>query len=300
MTIDKRTGSCWMIFFWVVLTCAVFSGGAATAGDLQDVKKSGVLRHIGIPYANFVTGDGDGMDVELMQKFAKSLGVRYQYVKSDWDTIVGDLIGKKVKTGGETVEILTETPVRGDLIANGFTILPWRQTVVDFSRPTFPSQIWLVARADSKIRPIKPTNHIDRDIAQVKSLLKGRKVLALKKTCLDPDLYNLSATGADVVCFTGSLNELAPAIINGVAEMTILDVPDALIALDKWPGKIKIIGPISPRQEMAAAFPKNSVQLREAFDQFLRQCRKDGSYDRIVKKYYPTAFAFFPEFFKNR
>jgi ABC-type amino acid transport substrate-binding protein len=51
---------------------------------------------------------------------------------------------------------------------------------------------------------------------------------------------------------------------------------------------------------MAAAFPKNSVQLREAFDRFLGQCRKDGSYDRIVKKYYPTAFAFFPEFFKNR
>jgi ABC-type amino acid transport substrate-binding protein len=288
-----------LIIICAVLTCVVFLEGHATAGDLQDVKKSGVLKHIGIPYANFVTGDGDGMDVELIQKFAKSLGVRYQYVKTNWDTVVEDLIGKKVKAKGETVEILSETPVKGDLVANGFTILPWRKSVVDFSRPTFPSQIWLVARADSKIKPIKPSNYIDRDIVQVKALIKGRKVLALKKTCLDPDLYNLYATGADVVCFTGSLNELAPAIINGVAEMTLLDVPDALIALEKWPGRIKIIGPISPRQEMAVAFPKNSLQLREAFDQFLRQCRKDGSYDRIVKKYYPTAFAFFPEFFRN-
>lgn len=54
------------------------------AGDLQDAKKSVVLRHLGIPYANFVTGDGDGMDVELIQKFAKPLGVNYQYVKTDW------------------------------------------------------------------------------------------------------------------------------------------------------------------------------------------------------------------------
>ncbi len=291
---------CWSTIFWLFLTCAVFLGRTATAGDLPDVKKSGVLRHIGIPYANFVTGAGDGMDVELMRKFAKSLGVRYQYVKTDWGTVVEDLIGKKVRPKGKTVEILSETEVKGDLIANGFTILPWRQKLVDFSRPTFPSQIWLIARADSKIKPIKPSNHIDRDIAQVKALIKDRKVLALKKTCLDPDLYNLSATGADVVYFTGNLNELAPAIINGEAEMTILDVPDALIALEKWPGKIKIIGPISPRQEMAVAFPKDSNQLRETFNKFLRQCRKDGSYDRIVKKYYPTAFAFFPEFFKNK
>src|SRR5664279_4367960 len=244
----------------IVMAYVVFLCGAALAGDLPEVKKSGVLRHLGIPYANFVTGDGDGMDVELM----------------------------------------SATPVKGDLIANGFTVLPWRQKVVDFSQSTFPSQIWLVARSDSKLNPIKPSGAIDRDIEQVKALLKGRKVLALKRTCLDPDLYNLYATGAEVICFNGNLNELAPAIINGEAEMTILDVPDALVALDKWTGKIKVIGPISQRQEMAVAFPQASIKLREAFNRFLVQSRKDGSYEQIVKKYYPTAFASFPEYFKGR
>ena len=284
----------------LVMACAVFLCGTALAGDLSEVKKSGVLRHLGIPYANFVTGDGDGMDVELMQMFAKSQGVRYEYVKTSWDTAVADLIGRKVEAKGTTVELLSATPVKGDLIANGFTVLPWRQKVVDFSQSTFPSQIWLVARSDSKLNPIKPSGAIDRDIEQVKALLKGRKVLALKRTCLDPDLYNLYATGAEVICFNGNLNELAPAIINGEAEMTILDVPDALVALDKWTGKIKVIGPISQRQEMAVAFPQASTKLREAFNRFLVQSRKDGSYERIVKKYYPTAFASFPEYFKGR
>jgi ABC-type amino acid transport substrate-binding protein len=284
----------------LVMACTVFLCGTALAGDLPEVKKSGVLRHLGIPYANFVTGDGDGMDVELMQLFAKSQGVRYEYVKTSWDTAVADLIGRKVEAKGASVELLSATPVKGDLIANGFTVLPWRQKVVEFSQSTFPSQIWLVARSDSKLNPIKPSGAIDRDIEQVKALLKGRKVLALKKTCLDPDLYDLYATGAEVVCFNGNLNELAPAIINGEAEMTILDVPDALVALDKWTGKIKVIGPISQRQEMAVAFPQTSIKLREAFNRFLVQSRKDGSYERIVKKYYPTAFASFPEYFKGR
>ena len=274
--------------------------GIAWCGDLPQVRKNGVLRQVGIPYANFVTGAGDGMDVALMQMFARHLGVRYEYVKSDWGTVVQDVIGKKVQAKGNEVSILEDAPVKGDLIANGFTVLPWRQKVLSFSSPTFPSQIWLVARVDSKVKPIKPSGNIETDIARTKALMKKKNVMALKKTCLDPDLYHLEATGANVILFSGSLNELAPAIINGRAEMTILDVPDALVALGKWPGKIKILGPVSGKQEMAVAFPKDSPLLRDAFENFLKQAKKDGSYAGLVKQYYPTAFAFFPEFFKNK
>src|SRR5512140_3353540 len=163
---------------------AVFSAGimagTASGGDLPEIRKAGVLRHLGIPYANFVTGAGDGMDAEIMQLFAKELGVRYEYVKTDWGTVVEDLVGRKVKAKGDEVELGDATPVRGDVVANGFTILPWRQRVVDFSAPTFPSQIWLVARADSKVRPIRPSGSIDGDVATVRALLKGKKVLALQ------------------------------------------------------------------------------------------------------------------------
>ncbi len=271
----------------------------AFAGDLPEIKKAGVLRHIGIPYANFVTGSGDGMDVEIIQLFAKQLGVKYEYVKGDWGTVVEDLIGKKVKAKGEEVEFGESVPVKGDLIANGFTILPWRKKAVDFSSPTFPSQIWLIARADSKMRPIKSTKSLEKDIALTRALLKEKKLLALPKTCLDPVGNKLDATGAEVVIFNGNLNELAPALVNNEAELTILDVPDALIGLEKWPGKIKIIGPTSGRQEMGVAFPKDSPQLKAAFNEFFKKIRKDGTYNRIVKKYYPTVHSYFPEFFNK-
>jgi ABC-type amino acid transport substrate-binding protein len=272
---------------------------SAFAGDLPDVKKAGVLRHIGVPYANFVSGSGDGMDVEIIKLFAKQLGVKYEYVKSDWGTVVEDLVGKKVKAKGDEVEFGESVPVKGDLIANGFTILPWRQKAVDFSVPTFPSQIWLVARADSKMKPIKSAKNLDKDIVTTRALIKGKKVLALPKTCLDPAGNKLDNTGAEVVIFDGNLNELAPALVNNVSELTILDVPDALIGLEKWPGKIKIIGPTSGKQTMGVAFPKESPQLREAFNEFFKKMKKDGVYDRIIKKYYPTAPSFFPEFFKK-
>jgi ABC-type amino acid transport substrate-binding protein len=272
---------------------------AAMAGDLDDVKSRGVLRHIGLPYANFNTGSGDGMEAELTKLFAKSLGVSYEFVESDWGPIVQDLIGKKVKVVNGKAELLEDAPVRGDIIANGFTIIPWRQQVVNFSTPTFPNQIWLVARTDSPIKPIKPTKNIEKDIQLTKALMKGHSVLTLEKTCLDPALYKLSDTGANIVAFRGKLNEIAPAMLNKEAELTILDVPDALVALDKWKGKIKIIGPISDKQQMAAGFSKDSPQLLEAYNVFIKKAQSDGTYLKLIKKYYPTAKTYFPEFFKS-
>lgn len=284
----------------LLLVASTLIASAAIGEDLPEIKERGVLRHLGIPYANFVTGTSDGMDVELIKNFANHLGVRYEYVRTDWGTVVEDLVGKKVRVTAGEPEIIGDAPIKGDLIANGFTILPWRKKMVDFSDPVFPSQIWLVARADSRIKPIKPSATIETDIQRVRSLLKGKKVLALKNTCLDPDLYKLTDTGAKVVCFNGKLNELAPAIINGDAEMTMLDVPDALVALEKWPGDIKVIGPLSPLQQMGVAFPKSSPKLAAAFNDFLRQSKEDGSYYQIVKKYYPAVFIFFPDFFKDK
>ncbi len=288
---------------WIIMTFSALTVLAAAAfscaGDLNDVKSRGVLRHIGIPYANFNTGSGDGMEAELTKKFAKSLGVKYEFVQSDWGTIVQDLIGKKVKVAAGKAELLEDVPVKGDIIANGFTIIPWRQQVVNFSTPTFPNQIWLVTRTDSPIRPIKPTGSIEKDIERTKALLKGHSVLTLEKTCLDPVLYNLSATGANIICFQGKLNEIAPAMLNKEAEMTILDVPDALVALDKWKGKIKILGPISDKQIMAGGFSKDSPKLLEAYNAFIKKAQRDGTYLALIKKYYPTAPRYFPDFFKG-
>jgi ABC-type amino acid transport substrate-binding protein len=278
----------------VMLCCCMAS---ALAADLAEIRQRGVLRHLGVPYANFVSGFGDGLDVELLKGFAASIGVRYEYVPDDWDTLVQDLAGHKVKVTGGKIEFLDETPVKGDLIANGFTILPWRERVLTFSEPVFPSQVWLVALAGSKVRPIKPTGNVDQDISRTKALMKGKGVLTLEKTCLDPSLYKLSETGAKVICFKGKLNELAPALLKKEAEMTILDFPDALIALEKWPGRFKIIGPVSHKQLMGVAFSKDAVNLCKAFNQFLEKSKKDGSYLKIVKKYYPSSVRYFPEFF---
>lgn len=286
--------------FFIVLTVPLFclvTVSRVYAGDLEEIRARGVLRHLGVPSANFVTGSGDGMDVELIRMFAEYLGLRYEYVKSGWGSVLGDLTGSVLKSDDGEVTITGETPIRGDLIANGFTVLPWRRRLVDFSRPTFPSQIWLIARSESTVRPIRSSGLIEEDIRATRKLLQNRTVLAMEKTCLDPSQYSMYESIANLKCLAG--NQIVPAIMKGDAELTILDVPDALIALEKWGDKLKIIGPISPKQELAAAFRMDDPQLAAAFDAFLDRIHMDGRYMQLVHKYYPTAPRYFPDFFKG-
>lgn len=284
----------WIVIAFILLTALT----SAMGDDLPQIKKRGVLRHLGIPYANFVTGTGNGLDVEMVKLFAREIRVKYEFVRTEWSCVIDDLCGKKLKVVNGNVIVIGDTPVKGDIIATGLTVLPWRQKMVNYSKPTFPTQIWLVARADSSLTPIKPSNDMNKDINAVKSQLKGVKVMGVAKTCLDPDLYGLKETGAKIILFKGNLNEIVPAIIKGDSEAAILDVPDLMIALEKWPGKIKVIGPVSHRQDMGYAFSKDAIKLRDEFNRFFEKTKKDGTYLNLVKKYYPSVFQYYPDFFK--
>ena len=193
-------------FLAVLCCCLCFGlawGGPAAADDLDQLRARGELRHMGEPYANFITGAGDGLTVEVMKAFAAHLGVRYRFVPISWGAAVGDLLGRKVTmTGGEAV-LGASHPVRGDVWAGGVTVLPWREKVVAFSQPTFPNQVWLVARADVKVEPIKPSGDPDKDVALVKDRLKQLSVLCVPGTCLDGRQYKLGQAGANLVDFTG-------------------------------------------------------------------------------------------------
>ncbi|MFZ4538846.1 transporter substrate-binding domain-containing protein [Propionivibrio sp.] len=286
--------------------CRALAAGAllmvmapAVADDLKDIQARGEIRHIGIRYANFVTGAGDGFDVELVQGFARHIGVKYTLVYSDFYNVIRDLLGKDVVRKGDEVTLAGDYPVKGDLIATGFTILPWREKVLLYSEPTFPSQVLLVARADSPFTPIKDSTDLRRDIEETKAILGRKSLLVMEKTCLDPANYGLKGKGIDLKVYSKSsnLNEMVPALLNGEAEFTLLDVPDAVLDLQKWAGRIKVIGPISEEQELAAAFPKSSPALRDAFNDYLKKSRADGTYQKLVRKYYLGIESYFPAFF---
>lgn len=274
-------------------------GPEARAADLNEIRARGVLRHLGIQYANFVRADGSGFDVELVQGFAKHLGVRYELVYTNFYDVMRDLLGQNVVRNGDVARLEGEFPVRGDMIATGFTVLPWRQSVLLYSQPTFPSQVLLVARSNAPFQPVPAQKDLSSEIASTRDVLGKRSLLVMERTCLDPANYGLKGRGIDLRAYTASTNldEMVPELLRGEVDFTLLDVPDAVIDLQRWAGRIKVIGPISEHQDLAAAFPRSAPELRAAFDEYLRAIRADGRYDKLVNRYYPGIRRYFPDFF---
>jgi ABC-type amino acid transport substrate-binding protein len=270
------------------------------AQDLGEIRERGVLRHLGVPYARFVTGNGEGLDVEIIQLFARHLGVRYEYVPAEWTTVIQDLIGRDLEFK-PTLRVLGKRSIRGDIIGNGMTILPARQKVIDFSVPTFPSAVWLLARADSPVRPITPSGDLATDIKATKAKLSQGATFVMDNSCLDPKLYDLEGKGYRLHRFEKStnLNEIVPAVLKQESEMTLLDVPDIIDAMEKWPGQIKVIGPVSEEQLMGAAFRKESPELRQAFDEFFVKLQREGTYMSLVRKYFRSAPRYLPDYFRG-
>jgi ABC-type amino acid transport substrate-binding protein len=284
--------------FLIALTLLAASP-PARADDLDDIQAAGVLRHLGVPNGNFVTGAGDGLDVELIQGFARHLGVDCVFVRSEWPQIIGDLTGRKVRQDGDGVEPLGATPVLGDVIAAGMTIQPWRQKVVEFADPTFPANVWLVSLSDSRLKAVAPSGPLLQDIARVRRQLQGVSVLAVANSRLDAARYDLDHTRAEIRTFPSDRDpgELVPALMGGEAEATLLSVPEALAAIERWPGRFKIVGPVSGDLVMAPAFRPRAGRLREAFNAYMADLRADGRYAVLVRKYYPAAPGFYASFF---
>ena len=268
------------------------------AQDLQEIKEQGVLRHLGVPYARFVTGSGDGLDVEIAQLFAKHIGVRYEYVPAEWATVIQDLIGQELELK-PVMRPIGSRPIRGDVIGNGLTILPSRERVLDYSVPTFPSAVRLLARSESAVKPIVPSGDLAKDIAATKTRIAAGPTYVMDNSCLDPRLYDIENKGLPLQRFTKSsnLNDIVPSLLKGDSEMTLLDVPDVIVAMEKWPGRIKVIGPVSEEQRMGFGFRKTSPELRRAFDEFFVKLRQDGTYMKLVRKYYRSAPRYLPGYF---
>jgi hypothetical protein len=184
----------------------------ALANDLREIRERGVLRHLGVPYANFVTGSGDGLDVEIVQLFAKhsacatsscpAPGKRHRRPHRQGDPLQAHRPGSRPRQ------------IRGDMIANGMTILPPRLKVLDFSDPTFPSAVWLLARPDVPAQPIKPSGDREQDIKATKARKLGT-TFVMDNSCLDPTLYDLENKGLKLKRFTGStnINDVVPAML---------------------------------------------------------------------------------------
>jgi len=197
-----------------------------------------------------------GFDVELGTAIAKRLGVKPQFIESQWDGLIAGL----------DVD-------RYDAVINVVSITAARKAKYDYSDPYITSHPALIVASNN---------------TSIKSFedLKGTK----SANSLTSHFGTVAtAYGAQVIPVQG-FNEALDLLMSGRVDATVNDSlsfydfmkrrPDArvkIVAFDNAPGS---------SDESAVLIRKGSPKLRAAINAALATMMKDGTYEKISLKYF--------------
>ncbi|MFK2825850.1 amino acid ABC transporter substrate-binding protein [Bacillus sp. B190/17] len=224
----------------------------------DEVKQKGVL-NIGTEgtYAPFsfhdASGKLTGYDVEVAEEVAKRLGVKANFMETQWDAIFAGLDSK-----------------RFDMIANQVGIQEDRQAKYDFSEPYTKTNAVLIIRENEK------------EIQKFEDI-KGKKAAQT----LTSNFGEIAQSyGAEIVKVDG-FNQAVDLVVTKRVDGTFNDKLSALDYLKQKPdAPIKLIDEEKEVSKSALLFRKDSGQLVEEVNKALNEMKKDGTLKKISEKWF--------------
>ena len=243
---------------WILggLACAA---GCATVGS----EPNGTLR-IGTvadapPLAFRQEGRWRGVEVDLGRALAERLGMKAVFVACPPNRLEDALLDGKV-----------------DVLMAGTTLTENRRVQMDFAAP------YLVVGQAALVR--------QSDLPRVNTQIKIRSVAAragVVEGSAGDRLVARYFTHASRVAFPNA-EEAADALRQGQIDMLIYDAPAAWWLSLRHEPRLAVAPPLFAREEVAWAFRRSSVALREAANQALADWQKDGTLESILRRWIPV------------
>lgn len=249
-----------------VLLCGLFVStlfaAPAQAASIDDVMKAGVLRVCTPgdykPFA-FQKPDGtfEGIDVDLMQSLATSLGVKLEWVKTSWANMMGDFTGGKC-----------------DIAVGGISVTLDRQKRANFSTAYMVNGKTPIVRC-ADVQKYQSVADIDKP---------GVKVIA-NPGGSNERFAKANFKTAALTIHTDNIT-IFDEVLKGNADVFVTESAEAIVQQRQKPG-LCAVNPDKPLQygEMAYLLPRGDALTKEYVDQWLHLARATGEYQRIVARW---------------
>ncbi len=255
----------------LLLLCVFLSvPQSAEARSLEAVKKSGKLK-VGVepgflPFEmKLPSGKWVGFDVDMMTAFAKTIGVKVEFVDTKWDGIIPALMAGKF-----------------DCIVSGMTITPERKKAVAFSDPYYDAGLQALV-TQKTFQKAKTLQDLDKKGVKVAVKLGTTGDIFASKTLKNAQLMKLESEA-----------DAANSVKLGKADAFIYDKPFLNLFTSSQkksaPGKeqnalLLLDGLLSQEQFGVAMRPKDK-DLMQAFNAFLADWKKSGGHAAALKKHF--------------
>ncbi|MEE4602334.1 MAG: transporter substrate-binding domain-containing protein [Desulfobacteraceae bacterium] len=234
----------------------------AKKSTIEEILKRGELR-VGFEsgYVPFEMtnkkGEFIGFDMDFARRLAKSMGVKFVPVNTAWDGIIPALVTGKF-----------------DIIMGGMTITQERNLKINFAEPyiVVGQTILLNKKHENEVKSYKDLNN-PKFILTSRMGTTGEQ--AIKK-------YIPKAT------YKGfeSEAEAGLEVINGKADALVYDLPFCgFLYGSQGKGKTVFLNEPFTYEPLAWAINKGDPDFLNYLNNFLRQSRGDGFYDRMYKKW---------------
>ncbi len=228
--------------------------GILSSGELKFCFESGYL-----PFEmTDKNGNYVGFDIDLAKQMARAINVKFVPVNTAWDGIVPAL-----KTG------------KCDFIG-GMTITPERNLSVNFAEPYIEvgQTVLLAPKLASKVHSYRDLNSGQYTISTQMGTTgaeAAKKYLSQAKI----DLYDTSA-------------DAALQIANGQADAFVYDFPYNAMYEAQHPGKVVHLDHSFTFEPLGWAVRQGDPDFVNFLNNFLRQIKGDGTYQRIHDKWFKS------------
>ena len=249
-----------------VLALSLLVGLSAAAGSYAALPQT-VRIGTDATYAPFSSkdakGDFVGFDIDLGNEMCKRIAVKCTWVGSDFDALIPSLKAKKI-----------------DAIISSLSITEKRQQEIAFTDKLYAADSRLVVAKSSDIQPTLES-------------LKGKRVGVLQGTTQETyGNEHWAPKGIEIVSYQGQENIYAD-LTAGRIDAAFQDEVAASEGFLKQPaGKdYAFAGPSVKDKKYfgdgtGIGLRKDDTELKAAFDKAFAELRKDGTYDKLAKKYF--------------
>ena len=244
----------------LVVSLLLLAAGPASAepSRLDDVLKAGKLR-VCTPgdYRPFSLakpdGSYEGLDIDLVQAAAKSLGVQVEMVKTSWPKLLDDFVGQC------------------DVAVGGISVSTDRAKRVAFSAPYM---------VNGKA-PITKCENVSR-FQTVADINKPGVTVITNPGGSNERFVRANLPQAKVVVFNDNVT-IFDEILKGHADVMISESVETVTQQKARPG-LCAVNPEKPLQygEMAWLLPRGDVAMKQWVDTWLHLSKAGGEYDRLL------------------
>ena len=244
--------------------------------DIEQIKERGILKALTVHSQSgyfLYKGKSMGFEYELLQNFAKSIGVKFKVVK--------------VKDMDEMIPMLKRG--EGDIIAHGLTVTNERKREISFTNYYNLTHQVLVQRKPNKWWQMRQ-DHIDKILVKDVVELIGDTVSVRKESAYYERIGNLikelgDTIYVDIVDGSYDTEGIIKMVSEGTIKYTIADNNIAEINKSFY-SNLDISTPVSLSQRIAWSVRKDSPELKNSINKWIKEIKRSGYYNIIYKKYF--------------